>query len=123
MKDLKEAKTLKELGKSESNVVNFQMIGYIAKDDYQALVVEDLVGQSSNIRLLLDMDQFKGEESTWGAEFRLGTDFRKKVEKLAIVGDKRWEKWLTSLVDPFYVKEVTLFKVEDLEQAWAWLQE
>ena len=116
----------KKLSKSEGNVVGYQMIGQITKDDYQALVpkVEALVERAGNIRLLLDMEQFAGEEaSAWGADLKFGRTFRKKIDKLAIVGDKRWEKWLASLADPFYAKEATFFKVEERERAWAWLRE
>ena len=114
---------LRELGKSEANVVNYQMIGRIAKDDYQALVIEDLVEQSSSVGLLLDMEQFEGEETTWSAELRSGKAFRQKTEKLAVVGDKRWEKWLETLIDPFHAAEASFYKADEMEQAWAWLQE
>ena len=114
---------LRELGKSEANAVNYQMIGRIAKDDYQALMVEDLVEQSEGIHLLLDMEQFERQEGTWGAEIRLGNAFRRKIPKLAVVGDKRWERWLATLIDPFHAAEASFFKADEMEQAWAWLQE
>ncbi len=110
---------LEELGKKEGNAVYYQMIGCIVKDDHQSLVVEDLVEQSEGIRLLLDMEQFERQEGTWGAEIRLGNAFRRKIAKLAVVGDKRWERWLATLIDPFHAAEASFFKADEMEQAWA----
>jgi hypothetical protein len=33
-----------------------------------------------------------------------------------------WEKWLTSLVDPFYAKDAKLFQSDEIDKAWAWLR-
>jgi hypothetical protein len=42
---------------------------------------------------------------------------------MAIIGDKRWEKWLTYLANPFYAKEANFFHPEEKDKAWAWLRE
>lgn len=115
-----------KMNESAGNVAGYRVVGKITKDDYESLVpeVEALVEQEGNIRLLLDMEQFKGEEvEAWGADLKFGREFRKKIDKLAIVGDKRWEKWLTALADPFYAREAEYFKTDDRDAAWSWLQE
>jgi hypothetical protein len=41
---------------------------------------------------LLDMEQFEGEKaSAWGSDLYFGRTYRKQIEKMAIVGDKKWE--------------------------------
>ena len=117
---------IKKMEESAGNAIGFRTVGRITKDDYQVLVpeVEALVEQEGNIRLLLDMEQFEGEEfKAWGADFKFGREFRKKIDKLAIVGDKRWEKWLAALADPFYAREAEFFKTDDRDAAWSWLRE
>jgi len=42
---------------------------------------------------------------------------------MAIVGDKRWQKWLAALVEPFYAKAARFFYPEEIEEAWGWLRE
>ena len=39
---------------------------------------------------------------------------------MAIVGDKKWQKWATHLAAPFYAGEAQYFDAEDAESAWAW---
>jgi hypothetical protein len=115
-----------KMNESTGNVAGYRVVGKITKDDYKTLVpeVEALIEQEGNIRLLLDMEQFKGEEvKAWGADLNFGREFHKKIDRLAIVGDKRWEKWLTALADPFYAQEAKYFKTDDRDAAWSWLRE
>jgi hypothetical protein len=49
--------------------------------------------------------------------------FHEKIQKLAIVGDKTWEKWITHLARPFYAKEAKYFQSADMAKAWSWLKE
>jgi len=49
--------------------------------------------------------------------------FRNQIEKMAIVGDKTWEKWMTHLAKPFYSRDAKFFHSADIGKAWAWLRE
>lgn len=42
---------------------------------------------------------------------------------IAVVGDKRWEKWGTEVSDPFFKAEMRFFERDDLLAAEAWLGE
>lgn len=115
-----------KMDESAGNVVGYRIAGRITREDYEALTpeVEALVEQEGNIRLLLDMEGFEWEEmKAWGADFKFGRQFREKIDKLAIVGDKRWEKWLAAVADPFYAREAEFFKTDDRHAAWEWLRE
>ena len=83
---------LEKMAESAGNVIGYRVVGKITKDDYQSLIpeVEALVEQEETIRMLLDMEQFEGEEAkAWGSDLKFGREFHKKIEKLAIVGNKR----------------------------------
>ena len=56
-------------------------------------------------------------------DLKFGHQFNDKINKMAIAGDKRWQKWLTALADPFYAGDAKFFKVAEMSQAWAWLGE
>ena len=115
-----------KIDESKGNTVGYRVSGRITKADYATLVpeVQALVEQEGNIRLLLDMEQFEWEEAkAWGADMKFGSEFRKKIDKLAIVGNKRWEKWLAAVADPFYAREAEFFKTDDRDSAWEWLGE
>ncbi len=118
---------LEKLEESSGAVVGYKAIGKITVEDYEKLgpEVEALVEQHPDgIYMLLDLEDFKSElPKAWPSDFKFGHRFHDKVKKMAIVGDKRWEKWMTELVHPFYAKEGKYFHTDEIDEAWAWLRE
>lgn len=117
---------IKKLDNSHDNIIGYAAIGSITKDDYHVMVpeVEALAKEYGTIHMLIDMSQFKWEKiSAWGADLRFGREFRKNIGKLAIVGDKRWEKWLAKLASPFYAHESKFFHTDEMGAAWQWLDD
>ena len=115
-----------KLEQSSGNVLGYKIAGKIDKSDYDVMVpeVESLIEQEGSVNLLLDLTEFKWEKiSAWGADMKFGKNTRKKISKMAIVGDKRWQKWLTKIADPFYAEEAEYFAAGDSDAAWAWLSE
>jgi hypothetical protein len=115
-----------KMSQSEGKVIGYRVVGTITKDDYAAMVpdVEALVKKEGKINFLLDMTQFKWEKvSAWGADWGFGREFRNQIERLAIVGDKKWEKWLTKLAEPFYAGEGKYFTSAEMDDAWDWLSD
>ena len=72
------------------------------------------------MRLLLDLTDFHWEKvSAWGADLRFGREYHDKIDRVAIVGDKRWEKHLASLASPWYARDSKYF--DNDTDAWGWL--
>ena len=46
-----------------------------------------------------------------------------KVQKMAVVGDTTWEKWLTHLAKAVYATDARFFPSADISKAWTWLRE
>ncbi|GAA1856556.1 STAS/SEC14 domain-containing protein [Microbacterium koreense] len=108
--------------KSSGNVLGFVVTGDITKEDYEVLTpaVEKAVEEHGRVRLMLDLTGFRWERvSAWGADLHFGHTLHSKIDKLAIVGDKKWEEWLAHLSTPFYAKEASFFHAEG--DAFAWL--
>jgi hypothetical protein len=115
-----------KLERSSGDVLGYKVAGTVTKSDYEVMVpqVEALVEQEGSIKMLLDMTEFKWEKvSAWGSDFKFGREYRQKISKMAIVGDKTWEKWLTKLADPFYAQEAKYFPAAERDAAWSWLKE
>ena len=116
---------LEKLSESSGSVVGYKVLGKVTPQDYQQLEpeIQALVKQNDDgVCLLLDLQEFAGEEAkAWLPDLKFGHRFHDKIVKMAIVGDKRWEKWLTALADPFYAKEAKYFHTDEKDQAWAWL--
>lgn len=118
---------LEKLSESSGRIVGYKVVGKVTPEDYQQLnpEVQALVDEyDDDVCLLLDMQEFAGEEAkAWLPDLKFGHRFHDKIAKMAIVGDKRWQKWLTALADPFYAKDAKLFHPEQTDEAWAWLRE
>jgi hypothetical protein len=116
---------LEKLSDSSGSIVGYKVAGKVTPADYQKLdpEVHALVDKYDRVCLLLDLQEFAGEEvKAWLPDLKFGHRFHDKISKMAIVGDKRWEKWLADLAHPFYAKEAQFFHSDDIDKAWAWLR-
>lgn len=121
----KERRMIEEMGESGGNVVGYRVSGTVGPEDYQALVprFEELVGREGAVRVLMDVTGFKTESpSAWRADLHFGREFHGKIERLAIVGEKWWEKLMARFCAPFYAKEARYFHTDDIPAAWEWLR-
>lgn len=118
---------LEKLSQSSGPIAGYKAVGKVTAEDYEELntEVQALVDKyDDDVCLLVDLQEFAGEEvRAWLPDLKFGHRFHDKIAKMAIVGDKRWEKWLTALADPFYAKDAEFFHAEEAEKAWAWLRE
>jgi len=116
---------IEKMSESAGNMVGYRVVGKVSKADYTQTLfpeVSALVEQEGAIGLLLQLDEMKGEElKAWGKDLKFGKEFHKKIERLAVVGDGRLEKVITSLSDPFYAREAKYFHTADLDKAWKWV--
>ncbi len=113
---------IEKMSRSHDNVLGFRVSGDVAREDYEILepAVQAIVDQSGSVRLLLDMTDFRWEKvEAWGADLRFGQKYHRSIERLALVGHHKWEKWLARLAEPFYAEQAQYFP--DVEQGWDWL--
>jgi hypothetical protein len=116
---------LEKLSQSSGNVLGYNVVGTVVKEDYATLTadVETLLGREETMCLLLDLEELEGEEiGAWGADLKFGRQYREKIAKLAIVGDKKWQKWMAALADPFWAREAEFFPTSERAAAREWLQ-
>jgi hypothetical protein len=111
---------------SSGNVVGYKAVGTITASDYKKLEpeIKALVEKQGNLRMLFDVSEFKWEKvEAWIPELKFGSEFHNKIDKMAIVGDKNWEKWITDLTKHFIARDAKYFKTTEVDKAWAWLRE
>ena len=117
---------LEKLEQSAGPVVGYKTLGKITVEDYQQLEPEMLllVDKYDGVCLLLDLQDFAGEEiKAWLPDLKFGHNFHDKINRMAIVGDNHWEKWMTDLAGPWYAKEARFFHPEETDNAWDWLRQ
>ena len=117
---------IKKLSESSGNVIGYKAIGTITASDYLKMEpeVRDLVEKVGEIRMLIDLSEFKWEKiEAWLSDLEFASKFHDRIQRMAIVGDKTWEKWMTYLAKPFYAHDAKFFYTADIDRAWAWLRD
>ncbi len=110
--------------KSSGNVLGVLAHGKLTHADYQQLVpkLEGLIQEYGKIRVLFELEDCQGWEigAAWD-DLKFSFRHHGDLERCAVVGEKRWQKWMTKLSRPFFT--VKYFDKTELEKAWQWIGE
>jgi hypothetical protein len=114
--------TLKEA--NGGKVLEIQLTGKLVKEDYEHFVpaVERLVKDHGKIRLLVEMHDFHGW--TAGAlwqDIKFDAKHFSQIERLAIVGETKWQQSMAVFCKPFTTATVRYFDRPAIDQAREWL--
>jgi hypothetical protein len=98
--------------------------GKLTKADYDDFVpeVDRLIRQRGKLRILFDMAGFHGWElgAAW-EDFKFGIEHFADIERLALVGEKRWQEGMATFCKPFTKAEVRFFDHTASVEARNWL--
>ena len=110
----------------QGKVVTVHITGKLTRVDYQQFVpqIERGVQEHGKIRLLVVMDDFAGWdlEAIW-QDIQFNAEFFDKIERVAMVGEKRWQEGMAVFCKPFTAAEIRYFEREQLPEAHAWIEE
>lgn len=113
-----------QLPQSTELLLGFKLSGKLHDADYQHFVpiVESAIAKSGKVRILADFEDFQGWDmhALWD-DTKFSAKHCADVEKVALVGDRVWEKWMATICKPFTLAKIEYFDVKDIERAWAWL--
>ena len=117
------AELREELG---GKVLVIKLSGKLTKEDYQHFVpeVERLIGQHGKIRMLVEMHDFHGW--SMGALWEdVKFDFKhfRDIERLALVGHRKWEAGMATFCKPFTSASVRYFDESKTDEATRWVSE
>ena len=107
-------------------IVTLKFREKLDRADYETFVpmIESQMQNGLPIRLLAELHDFEGW--TAGALWE-DTKFAAKhfndIERLAVVGESRWQKGVTVFVKPFTSAEVRYFDMKEIDKAREWVRE
>jgi hypothetical protein len=113
---------LSTIERSTDQILGYTISGDMTKADYQTLVpaMSAVIAAQGSVSVLFDLTDFQWQKITaWGSGVNFGQQLQGKIDKMAIVSDKKWEHHLTKLAKPLDVKESQFFETDD--DAWSWL--
>jgi len=123
----KEVKMPIELNEEDDGkVVTVHVSGKLTKADYEHFVAEfgRLVRQRGKLRVLFDMTGLHGWDAgaAW-EDFKFGVEHFADIERLGMVGDKKWQHAMATFCKPFTKAVVRYFDHANAAEARKWLGE
>jgi hypothetical protein len=112
--------------KNDGKVLEVKVSGGLCHEDYQRFVpeFERLVAKHGKIRVLFDMVDFHGWDAAavWD-DIKFDAKHFSDIERLALLGDKKWEKWMSVFCRPFTTAKIRYFDRAASAEARAWLEQ
>ncbi len=107
-------------------VLGFKLSGKLHDEDYKVFVpaVEAAIAAEGKVRLFAQFEDFHGWDvhAAWD-DFKFGFKHNRDVERVAMVGDHKWERWMSVLCKAFTVAKVRYFDVSEIDDARNWICE
>src|SRR5262245_6070852 len=117
---------IEQLPQSSGKILGFQMSGKLHDEDYKTFVpmIDAAIAKEGKVRLLALFHDFHGWDAhaLWD-DIKFSTTHCTKIERIALVGEKTWEKWMSKVCKPFTMAKIRYFDATELEAAKAWLAE
>lgn len=111
---------------AEGKIFAIKLSGKLTKQDYQHFVpeIERRIQQHGKLRMLVEMHDFHGWKAAalW-EDIKFDAKHFADIERLALVGERKWEAGMAAFCKPFTTAKVRYFDVEQYEEAVAWLHE
>ncbi len=109
----------------EDNIYAVRLSGKVSRDEYRVFLSElrDSFKPDEKISVLIELDDFHGADlAAIKDDLTFGIKSAISFEKVAIVGDKKWQKWMIQIASPFINCEIEYFNRNTLQDAWDWLR-
>jgi len=117
---------IEQLTQRSEKVVGFKMSGKLHDDDYKKFVplLDAAIEKQGKIRILAQFHDFHGWDlhALWD-DIKFSTTHCTKIDRIAMVGEKKWEQWMAKVCKPFTMAKIRYFDASQINEAWAWLEE
>jgi len=115
-----------QVDESQQVFMTIRLSDKLTKADYEHFVplVEKRIAEHGKLRLLVEMRDFHGWEmaALW-EDIKFDAKHWRDIERLALVGESRWEKGMATFCKPFTTATIRYFDIEVEDEARQWLEE
>ena len=117
---------IEQIPQSSEKVLGFKLSGKLHDEDYKNFVpvIDAAVTKQGKIRLLAQFSDFHGWDlhALWD-DIKFATTHCLAIERIALVGDRKWEEWMAKVCKPFTMAKINYFAVSEVDAAKEWLAE
>jgi hypothetical protein len=115
-----------QLPESFGKVLAFRMSDKLHDEDYKKFMplVDAAIAEEGKVRMLALFEDFHGWDmhALWD-DIKFATTHWIKIQRIALVGDKKWEAWMPRVCKPFSLAKIRYFDVHQIEEARSWIKE
>ena len=108
----------------DGKILTVKLSGKLTKEDYGRFVpeVERAITQHGKIRVLCQMHDFHGWQlgARW-EDIKFDVKHFADIERLAMVGDRKWEHGMAVFCKPFTTAKIRYFDEKEADQAAEWI--
>ena len=109
----------------KGDIVTARLLGKLDPDAYDGVneEIDNIMSHAEHVRLVLDLREFDGWSglSALGNHLSLVREHYRVPERIAIVGDKAWQKMAGKIVARFVNAHTMFFDSGDYDGAVAWI--
>ncbi|GIX21363.1 MAG: hypothetical protein KatS3mg121_0146 [Gammaproteobacteria bacterium] len=107
-------------------VVAIKCSGKVHDEEYKEVAarLEEIIRERGRIRLLTQFEDFHGWDlqAAWD-DLVFGLKHAGDLERIAVVGDQPWERWIANVSRWFVSGPVRYFDVKEADKAWYWIED
>ncbi|MGN6801685.1 MAG: STAS/SEC14 domain-containing protein [Ginsengibacter sp.] len=111
---------------TNKNILFTKVENKITEADFEKLKVafEKMFGKFGKVRWYYEMENFVGWEiKTFFEDSAWSLSHRNDIEKIAMLGEKKWQEIMTELMKPFTSAEIRYFPHVQKSEAEKWIEE
>jgi hypothetical protein len=106
--------------------IEVQITGKLTKEAYETFVpmTEKRIEEHGKVRFLVVMHDFHGWDAgaLW-EDIKFDAKHFNHIERLAIVGETKWEHGMATFCRPFTTAKIRYFDHEQADEAQKWIEE
>ena len=109
----------------EKNIVATKASGKLRNEDIEKIhpLIHAILDKGMKVRWYFEMENFTGWDlpGLW-EDLKMDTAHATDYEKIAMVGDKKWQNWITQFMKPFTNADIKYFNLDQKEEAKSWIE-
>ncbi|GAB3344050.1 hypothetical protein GCM10027429_35420 [Marivirga atlantica] len=109
---------------TKNNIIATRAEDNLTETDIQKIhpLIHNIVNRGQNVRWYFEMENFSGWniKGLW-EDIKMDLSHAENYEKIAMVGEKKWQDWITQFMKPFTNAEIRYFDLEEKNEAKEWI--
>ena len=109
---------------ADDSLIEVELSGKLTREDYERFVpeIERKIAEQGKLRLLVIMHDFHGWRlaALW-QDIKFDLRHFKHFERIALVGENKWQEWMSAICLPFTTGELRFFHQDQLVAAREWV--